>query len=493
MQKLRAAAVATPQKIAFSEYGGEALTYSDLYRQSHAICAEIKEKTRNFSSPIAILCRRTPYSVAATFGVIASGAWYVPIDAELPPERIAKLLEICTPSVAIVDGEVPDVLNEKAHDLPIVDARTSHEPNFADGDVECDAPMFGIFTSGSTGTPKLVVKSYRAMTSFIEVYCRTFAFAENEVFGNQIPFYFDASTKDVFATVYLGASTVIIPAVNFSFPVNLVKILNEERISTIVWVPSALSIVAKFDAFAASLPKYLKNVLFVGEMMPVKYLSIWRSALPNVKFTNLYGSTEVAGNSCYYTVDRDFAPTDILPIGRPFDGTRVFLTDPESGKESDRGEICVAGNGLALGYYGDEAKTRASFATVTSKDAPLGERVYLSGDMGKINEYGELVCVSRRDNQIKHMGHRIELGEIEAAATSLGFVDECCCVYSPSEEKIYLIYSAKEESKALIRRSLAAMLPKYSLPHKYVFLSELPHNRNGKIDRAIIKKTYAPE
>ncbi len=480
IDKLCEAAVRHPGKAAFTEYGGSSLTFSGLLARARSVAAAILEAVPDGGDdPVAIVADRSPECVAALFGAVMAGKWYVMIDSELPPERTLAMLRVCSPCAVISDSGIGGAGLRLHGDLPPA------PDGFAAVERDGSLPMFGIFTSGSTGTPKLVVKSADAMCSFIDVYCRTFGFAPDDVFGNQIPFYFDASTKDLFATVWTGASCVMIPAPVFAFPVNLVSVLNECGVTAAVWVPSALSIAARFDVFSAAVPRFLKKVLFVGELMPVRYLNIWRAALPDAEFVNLYGSTEVAGNSCYYIVDRDFAPSDTLPIGRPFEGTSVFILDPETGLPSAEGEICVAGPGLAIGYYGDPEKTAAAFRE-TSVGSFSG-RLYRSGDLGRYDPGLGFVCVSRRDSQIKHMGHRIELGDIEAAAIALPYVNEVCCHYSPEHGKIVLFFSADSDRSADLRRDLSAALPRYMIPHKTVFLEALPHNRNGKTDRAALK------
>ncbi|MCQ2426977.1 MAG: AMP-binding protein, partial [Clostridia bacterium] len=484
----------TPDKIAYSEYGGESLSYADLLELVLKNAAAVTEAVgdKDGDKPVAVLVDRGTASVAAMLGINAAGRWYTAVDAELPPERIAFLISLCSPSAVLNASSLPDSAFTSA-----IDFGTTSSPVFISAEMTKSAtpidvsalplrddalPMFGIFTSGSTGTPKLVVKSRRAMSSFTLVYNETFGFDGNEVFGNQIPFYFDASTKDIFSTVVLGATCVTIPAKHFAFPSSLISILNECRITSIVWVPSALSVAAKFNVFAVSKPEYLKKILFVGEKMPVKYLNVWRAALPDALFVNLYGSTEVAGNSCYYIVDRDFGPAEILPIGKPFAGTRVFIIDPETGRPSDEGELCVSGPGLADGYYGSPEKTAAVFRDTVLPD--FSGRLYYSGDYGKTDGNGNLVCVSRRDSQIKHMGHRIELGEIEAAVLSVGGVGEAVCLYDAENEKIVLFYSAASDISRDVRRSVAEKLPKYMIRHSFLFRPELPQNRNGKLDRA---------
>lgn len=481
MDRLKHWAEVWPDKLVFKEAGKEGLTYLQFYRQ---VCTVANGLLRHFNgkmpeAPIAVAVDRDVQSLVSLFGVCAAGGWYVPMDSALPADRAQLLLSVCSPAVLLYatekepfpQSDVPKLFIDTAEDCSVNEFPTREET----------LPMFGIFTSGSTGIPKLVVKDGRGIRKFIETYCNTFSLTSEEVFGNQIPFYFDASTKDIFATVYLGATTVIFPQQVLSFPMQLVQLLKEERVSTFVCVPSIMSIAARFEVFSAVTPDALNHVLFVGERMPVRHLNYWRTALPHVRFVNLYGSTEVAGNSCFYVVDRDFEEEEVLPIGCAFDTAQLFLLDAD-GVPAEEGEICVAGDGLALGYYKDEEKTNAAFQTV-SFDSFCG-RIYHSGDYGRINERGEYICIARKDAQIKHMGHRIELGDIEVCASALDYVEECCCLYAAVAEKIVLFCACEEENRRRLRKDLSGKLPKYMLPHDYVCFPELPHNRNGKLDRA---------
>ena len=468
-----------PDKIAFKEAGKEGVTYQQFYSQ---VCSVANGLLQFFAgtmpdAPIAVVIDRDVQSLAAMFGVYAAGGWYVPMDRALPADRAELLLSVCSPAALVYTSENDLFPQGNVQKLFANTAGDCDDREFPHR--EETLPMFGIFTSGSTGVPKLVVKDGRGISKFVEDYCSTFAFSSDEVFGNQIPFYFDASTKDIFATVYLGATCVILPQKAVFIPVHLIQLLNDERVSTFVCVPSVMSVAARFEAFSAMKPTTLNNVLFVGERMPVRHLNYWRAELPYVRFVNLYGSTEVAGNSCFYVVDREFGEDEILPIGHAFDTARIFLLD-SNGVEAEEGEICVAGEGLAIGYYKDKAKTDAVFCA----DSTYAGRIYHSGDYGRINERGEYICVARKDAQIKHMGHRIELGDIEVCASALDYVDECCCLYAAEAERIILFCACAEEGRKRLRKDLSAKLPKYMLPHEYVCFPELPHNRNGKLDRA---------
>lgn len=481
LNRLKHWAEIQPNKIVYKEAGKEGVTYLQFYRQVCSVANGLLDyfKGQMPEEPIAVAVNRDVQSLVAMYGVCAAGGWYVPMDNALPADRATLLLSVCSPAVLLYVTEEDPYSQSDVSKLYI----NITEEDGVNGAVDREErlPMFGIFTSGSTGVPKLVVKDGRGIRKFIENYCSIFEMTSDEIFANQIPFYFDASTKDIFATVYLGATAVVFPQRVFSVPLHMVQALEDERISTFVCVPSVMSVVARFEAFSALKPTTLKNVLFVGERMPIKHLNYWRKELPNVRFVNLYGSTEVAGNSCYYVVDRDFGDDEMLPIGYTFETAQIFLLD-ENGCVSEEGEICVAGDGLAMGYYKDKEKTDAAFKELNI-DSFKG-MVYHSGDYGRINDHGEYICVARKDAQIKHMGHRIELGDIEVCASALDYVDECCCLYAADVEKMVLFCACAAENKSRIRKDLSKKLPKYMLPHSYVCFDELPHNRNGKIDRA---------
>ena len=481
LSRLKHWADVQPDKVVFKEAGKEGVTYLQFYRQVCSVANGLLDyfKGQMPEEPIAVAVNRDVQSLVAIYGVCAAGGWYVPMDNALPKDRAQLLLSVCAPAVLLYVTEEEPYPDSDVSKLFV-------NITEVDGVNGCNhreetLPMFGIFTSGSTGVPKLVVKDCLGIHKFIETYCSTFELSSEEVFANQIPFYFDASTKDIFATIYLGATTVVFPQRVFSVPLHMVQMLNEEGVTTFVCVPSVMSVVARFEAFSAVRPTTLKNVLFVGERMPVRHLNYWRNELPSVKYVNLYGSTEVAGNSCYYVVDREFKDDEMLPIGYAFDTAQIFLLD-ENDNVADEGEICVAGVGLACGYYKDKEKTDAAFRMF--KTDSFSGMVYHSGDYGRINDHGEYICVARKDAQIKHMGHRIELGDIEVCASALDYVDECCCLYAEAVEKMVLFCACADENKSRIRKDLSAKLPKYMLPHSYVCFSELPHNRNGKIDRA---------
>ena len=488
-----------PDKIAYSD-GTDSLTFRETYDVATSIGTYLA-KAGIFKKPIVIYMKKSPMEIAAFFGCVYAGCYYVPIDEEMPAERIRLILDNVKSPVIICDDEnkaraeeiatdgqqvlLYDDLSASGNDIKLLEEIA--------GKVTDTDPIYIVFTSGSTGIPKGVVACHRSVIDYIEQLSEVLEFNENTVFGNQSPLYFDACLKEVYPTIKFGATDYLIPKKLFSFPVKLMEYLNEYKINTICWVASALSIVSAFKTFREVVPEYLHTVAFGSEVFPIAQFNTWRKTLPEATFFNLYGPTECTGMSCFYKVNREFAETDVIPIGRPFDNTEILLLD-EEGREVANGadgEICIRGTAVTLGYYNDKERTDAVFV-----QNPLNpfypELIYKTGDIGKYNEFGELVYVSRKDYQVKHMGHRIELGEIEANVNTFPNVKLSACIYDKENSNIILYYVG-DISETDLENELKNKVPRYMLPRKAIKLDEMPFTGNGKLDRVTLKKMYFGE
>ena len=267
--------------------------------------------------------------------------------------------------------------------------------------------------------------------------------------------------------------------------------MNQFKINTVCWVVSALTMISSFRTFEKVIPEHLHTIAFASEVFPIKQFHLWKAALPNARFINLYGPTEVTGICCYYEVDREFSLEESLPIGRPFKNTDIILLD-ENNKEpapGEQGEICVRGTSLTLGYYRNPEKTGEAFVQNPLNDM-YPELIYRTGDLGKYNERGELVFLSRKDFQIKHMGHRIELGEIEVIVNMHPEVSTACCIFDNEKKKIVLYYVGQVDSKEMATY-IKEKLPRYMVPNVIRQLEQMPLTPNGKINRNLLKEQYA--
>ena len=328
------------------------------------------------------------------------------------------------------------------------------------------------------------------MIDFIEVFVKTTGIQQSDILGNQAPFDFDVSVKDVYSGICAGASVAIIPREYFSNPTVLMDYLSAQRCTVLIWAVSAMCFVSIMNGLQYKTPVSVRLVMFSGEVMPIKQLNKWTKALPFTTFVNLYGPTEITCNCTYEILEtREYELDEVLPIGKAFDNEKVFLLD-ENDKlvqvPDQEGEICVSGTCVALGYYHDMKKTNEVFVQNPLNDKTY-ERIYRTGDLGKYTDDLKLIYTSRKDFQIKHLGHRIELGEIEAQVEQHTSITRAICIYDSNKKRILLFYVGNIEGKQLISE-LRDVLPGYMLPNKAFALDAFPMNKNGKVDRNALKE-----
>lgn len=283
----------------------------------------------------------------------------------------------------------------------------------------------------------------------------------------------------------------IIPRSCFVLPSQLVPYLNDKKIDSILWSAAAIALAANTNAFDPLPPAFLRYVMFSGEVMHNKVLNYWRRALPSTMFVNLYGPTEITSVCSYYVVNRPFSDDEILPIGRPFRNTEILILNDDNQlvKEDEIGELCVRGCCLSMGYYNNPEKTKEAFVQNPVNSA-YPDIIYRTGDLAKYNQEHQIIFLSRKDNQVKHMGQRVELGEIEILVNALDLIDASICFYDHSKLKIVLIYQGNDADKKYILNGLKDKLPKYMFPNIMIGLQDFPYNLNGKIDRTLLKKRY---
>lgn len=478
-----------PDKVAIADQEKE-YTFRDMQVLAQRMGTVVREK-ENGGHAVGVFVERNAETAVLFLGVVYSGNYYVPLDPELPDAKLKAIF---------ADASLYTILGGEDHQQ-LLD-RIGFHGNFltlediSDIPAEMpeagvDTPLYMVYTSGSTGKPKGVLKSHGAMESYLHAYLTAFDFSENDVIGNQTPFFFDASAKDFYLMLWTGARLEIIPSECFSFPVRLIQYLNAKKVTFISWVPSALCIVTQLNTFLEVLPTTLRCVFFVGEVFPRKQLDKWRKALPDIDYVNLYGSSELAGICCYYRVQDDLPEGAPLPLGKPLQNCKIYLMD--DGKcitqPGHVGEIYVASPALALCYYHDPEKTANSFFTMTLPDGTV-QRVFKTGDMASYDANGNLVFAARKDYQIKHMGRRIELGEIEAVADELAEIRRCCCLYHTERKRITMFCELSPECNwngRQVRSALKGHLTDYMLPAKVIVMDVLPVNANGKIDRQALQ------
>ena len=495
LEYLEKTVLRVPEKIAFSN-GEDNLSFQEVYDHSRAIGSYLA-KGGYYNEPVVVFMRKHPKCIPAFYGTMYGGCFYVAIDEEMPRFRIELIFQNLNPRVMICDKDTAQIATEFnfTGETLLYDevTRTAIDEaaltSIRDRQLDTD-PIYIVFTSGSTGIPKGIVACHRSVIDYIENLSETLGFNENTVFANQAPLYFDACLKELYPTIKFGATTYLVPHSLFMFPIKLVEYLNEHKVNTVCWVVSALTMISSFKTFEKIKPEYLHTIAFGSEVFPIKQFKLWREALPNARFINLYGPTETTGICCYYEVDRQFGLDESMPIGRPFRNTEIILLDENDQipAQGQQGEICIRGTRLTLGYYCNPEKT-AEAVVQNPRNKLYPELIYRTGDLGKWNERGELVFVSRKDYQIKHMGHRIELGEIEVNVNMMEGIQTSCCIYDKETDKIVLFFVGDMELKDLVT-ILRNKLPRYMIPNKVLKLDTMPLTANGKLNRVELTKMF---
>lgn len=483
-----------PDKTAFADEKKE-ITFRQMREQARALATRMLAEGL-FKKPVVIYLEKGVDVLVSFMGAAYSCNFYSPIDIDMPASRVNKILEVLQPALVVTTAALKETFAGYDYDGDYLIFEETAALEADDQLIEAARGkgidtdlLYVLFTSGSTGVPKGVTINHRSVIDYIDWVTETFDITEQDSFGNQAPFYFDNSILDIYSTIKTGATTYIIPKNLFAQPVPLLEYLKEKKINTIFWVPSALIVVAKLKAFRnVDLSDTLQRVLFCGEVMPNKQLNTWRRFLPDVLYANLYGPTEITDACTYYIVDREFSDDEPLPIGIPMANTDILILNDknEPVTSGETGELCVRGTSLSMGYYNNPEKTREAFVQ-NPLNPCVPEIIYRTGDLVKYNEYGEIIYLSRKDFQIKHMGHRIELGEIETAVSSLAEIALCCCLYDEKHQKIVL-FIEEELDKAYINEQISRLVPEYMLPNKVITLGKMPINANGKIDRVKLKE-----
>jgi amino acid adenylation domain-containing protein len=475
------------------------LSFSALHEYAQHIASGLLPLTEAGKlTPIVVLLPKAASTVAAFMGVLYSGNPYVPLDYKTPPARLAKILETIGDCLIISDEAGVARLAEAGLDALTLDALLATALCEAGIEERLSAvtdadPAYLMFTSGSTGTPKGVVVPQRAVLDYARWVTETFAFDTTTRLGNQAAFYFANSLFDIYGALYSGAEVCLIPEILFTFPSKLPAYLVDEGINALFWVPTVMKNIANSGVLAELPLHQLRTVAFCGEILSNTYLNVWRRFVPQARYANLYGMTEAADACCYFFIEREYSDDEALPIGRPCRNMRAWILDEEGAEcaVGEVGEICIAGAGLASGYWNRDDLTAAAF-TRNPLEARWAQTVYHTGDLGLRGSDGLLYVRGRTDSQVKVKGNRIELGEVERAASTLVDAENVCVLFDAEPEHIVLLVQTEENLRLRpVNQQLKALLPQYMLPARLELLEQFPLTASGKIDRMCLRERYA--
>ncbi|TFI59893.1 amino acid adenylation domain-containing protein [Sphingomonas parva] len=494
-----------PDKIAIVD-GLTRITFSELERRAKHFASVLVSRADVLNQPIAVYLPKSADVVVADLAVVYSGNLYSNLDVKSPPQRLKNILLNIGPRLVITSRDrAADVLAAGIAQDQIVLVEESHEQPGAtdfqwlterrDRIIDTD-PLCIINTSGSTGTPKGVVLSHRGTIDFMDWVFETFDFDESYTIGSLSPFYFDIYTLELNVCLAKGATLVIVPDELPIFPAKLMMFLAEAQIDFLFWVPSIMVNIANMGLLDKIALPALRRVFFAGEVFPTRHLNMWRRALPQAQFVNLYGPIEIHVDCTYYIVEGEIPDDQPLPIGYPCRNSDILILNEANQPcaVDEQGELCVRGSSLAHGYWNDPEKTARAFVQ-NPLNTRYPELIYRTGDLALRRANGQIFLAGRKDFQIKHMGYRIELPEIEHQVLGIPGIANACVVYDHSRKAITLFYqpSGADVPISTIRQALSEIFPKYMLPTAFHSMEQLPMNPNGKIDRNGLVQSLAAD
>ncbi|WP_314591966.1 non-ribosomal peptide synthetase [Paenibacillus terrigena] len=469
-------------------FGEEKFTYRELNEKSNQVAGALLEKGIQPGGIIAILMDRSLDMITAIMAVLKTGNAYLPIDPEYPQERIQYMLQdsgtrflltreaVSSQATSTLASLVEIVMMDamklgKQETGPVIVPREGSDLDLA----------YVMYTSGTTGKPKGIMTTHANVTRVVKK-TNYMEIGEDDIVASLSNYAFDGFTFDFFGALLNGATLVVVQKSDILDIHQLSRILIDQRI-TIMFVTTALFnllVDTRLDILTQ-----LRKILFGGERVSVNHV---RNALAVVgagKIVHMYGPTESTVYATYYPVDEIAADAITIPIGKPLSNTEAYIlgVGGQLMPIGITGELCLAGDGLALGYLNLPEMTAEKFVP-----HPLepGRLIYKTGDLARFLPDGNIEFMDRIDQQVKIRGHRIELGEIESRMLELQALREATVlIFEKAGEKSLCAYYVTDSliSVSKMREELTKCLPEYMIPAYFVPLAKMPLTPNGKIDR----------
>ena len=494
---------ATPNATAV-EYEGARLTYRDLNARANQLARELIKRGVRREVLVGVAMERSFELVVAILAVLKAGGAFVPLDPDLPADRLTYILSDTRAPLLLVQPHLSERLHAAATmaDTDLLQIPPLHDVAFA-GPV-ANLPMasddaqvaYLIYTSGSTGQPKGVRIPQRAVCNHALWFADALGMTTADRMLQYASISFDASIAELFAPLVTGATVVLASPYAHRDVLGIADVVRANRVSVLQMVPSALRAALAASAFG-DVPS-LRYLVSGGEALDRAIIVALRRVAPHVQLGNFYGPTEASVDSTMIAVDTSLDDRLLIPIGRPIANARCYILDRhlQPVPVGAPGELYIAGRGLALGYHEQPALTASRFV---ADPFCANERMYRSGDVARYHADGTIEYLGRADTQVKVRGYRIELSEIESALLHHPGVGEAAVVVRPDQSGeptlvAYLVCAvgATAPSPQALMTRLRQRLPAYAVPSAYACLPALPLTTSAKLDRRALEQLPLP-
>ncbi|MET7649196.1 amino acid adenylation domain-containing protein [Streptomyces sp. NPDC005426] len=482
-EKVAAFARETPDAPALTDDAGT-LTYRELDERSGRLARRLTAKGVGADAVVALCMDRSADLVVAVLAVLKAGAAYLPLDPELPVDRLAYMLSDSGARRLVTGRGAPDGLG--ADTVLELEGLEGPAGDLAGTDCRADPEnlAYVIYTSGSTGLPKGVLVHRRGMGNHLLAKAEDLELTTADTIVQNASQGFDISVWQMLAGLVTGGRTRVVDREVALDPKALFGLADAESVTVLEVVPSLLR--AGLDLWDLGTPvprlQALRRLVVTGEELPPDLCTRWFQRFPAIPLVNAYGPTECSDDITHAVLTPDDAPMLRTPIGKVVRNTELYVLDGELRlvPAGTAGELYAGGVGVARGYGGRPGLTAERFVPDPFSGRP-GDRLYRTGDLARWGADGNLEYLGRIDDQVKIRGHRVELGEIEAAITATGLVRQAVVAVRGGQPVGYVV--ADEADPAALRAALAPTLPDYMIPAAFVALGSIPLTPNGKVDR----------
>jgi amino acid adenylation domain-containing protein len=494
-ERLAEQVVRTPDRIAL-QFKDDSLTYQQLNEKANNLAGTLRKQGVQPNCPVGIMVNRSLEMIIGIMAILKAGGAYLPIDPEYPEERIQYVLTDSEAQILLTQGDlISDALisNEqtwqigfKGAILDINDQRL-YQGNGAELERVNTARdlAYIIYTSGSTGQPKGVMIEHQAVHNFIRGITGRIDFTAHKTILALTTISFDIFGLETLLALAAGLKIVIASETEQLDPGLLSAVIIQNRIDMLQITPSRLQLLLSDERYHPCL-KNLTEIMIGGEALPESLLDQVRK-LTGAKIYNMYGPTETT----IWSTVKDLTAGGGVNIGTPIANTQVYIVDPDNRPQpvGVTGELCIAGDGLARGYWKRPELTAEKFVPNPFR---TGERMYRTGDLARWLPDGNIEFLGRNDHQVKIRGYRIELGEIENRLLQHEAIQGAAVIDYTGENGLKAIaaYFAAERELTVteLRASLEKTLPDYMIPAVFIQLDKIPQTPNGKIDRKALPK-----
>lgn len=478
------------EETVFFEEADRKYTYKELDELSDSLAGYLEE-TYPSKTPIIVYGGQEAMMVVSFLACTKAGHSYVPIDDHTPKERVSMIVEEANASCVLSLSEWP-LNTENVYNRETIISLMKNNKNYLGKQVVCENDIYYIiFTSGTTGKPKGVQITYNNLISFTSWMLSDFDLKENQRFLCQAPFSFDLSVMDLYPALLTAGTLIPMPKTMIeNFPL-LFKSIPEMNLNVWVSTPSLIEMVLLNPEFDGEHLPSLENFEFCGEELPKNTAKKLLERFPNAKIFNTYGPTETTVAVTNISLDSDILDKyERVPLGKVKSDTEIHILNDKGEKlpDGEIGEIVISGPSVSVGYFNNPEKTNEVFFEFE------GVPAYRTGDAGLLED-GLLFYKGRMDFQIKLNGYRMELGDIDHHLITLTEVRAACSVpkYNKAGKVQQLLaYIVLEEDvdasdeRALTQRlkeDLNKTVMDYMVPHRFIYVENLPMTQNGKIDR----------